>query len=192
MLLRRFYDKIMSKAHQPQSLWFMYFVAFTESFIFPIPPDLFIIPITLARPKDAYRIALFNTFFSVIGGLIGYGIGYWSVDFAQRLIDYYGFQQAYHAFTTNFERWGFWIIVLKGLTPIPFKLVTIASGLCQLNLGLFIAASVIARGSRFFLLGFLLKRFGPAAKNLIDQYLPWIFWSILLALVLGICALKFI
>jgi membrane protein YqaA with SNARE-associated domain len=191
-MIRRFYDKTIEKAHDPRSQWIMYFMAFTESFFLPIPPDIFILPIVLARPNDAYKIAAYNTFWSVLGGIIGYGIGYVLVDLANNIIHYYGFQSAYHSFITQFQKWGFWVIVLKGFTPIPFKLVTITAGLAHLSFVPFLLASIIARSSRFFILCFLLKHFGPSAKDMIERYFTLIFWSMLLLIALGIYALNFI
>ena len=128
-------------------------VAFLESSIFPIPPDAMLVPMVLARPQRAWQLALIATAASIVGGLAGYAIGYFLLEtLGSRIIEFYGLGDKFAEFQQTWNEWGVWIILIKGLTPIPYKLVTIASGLAEFNLGTFILASIVTRGARFFLL----------------------------------------
>jgi membrane protein YqaA with SNARE-associated domain len=170
--LRRLYDWCIEAAHKPHAMWTMGAIAFAESSVFPVPPDVMLIPMSLARPQRAYVMALWCTVASVAGGLLGYAIGavlYDSV--GQWLIQLYGYGDKVDAFRSAYAQWGAWIILLKGLTPIPYKIVTITSGFADYNLGLFVVFSIIARGLRFFLLAFLLHRYGERARHTIEKRL---------------------
>ncbi len=171
-LLRRLYDWCIDAAHKPHAMWMLGAIAFAESSFFPVPPDVMLIPMSLARPQRAYVMALWCTVASVAGGLAGYAIGavlYDSV--GQWLIHLYGYGNKVEAFRAAYAQWGAWIILLKGLTPIPYKIVTITSGFANYNLGLFIVFSIIARGTRFFVLAFLLHRYGEQARHFIEKRL---------------------
>ena len=171
-MLRRLYDWVMGLAasrHAPASL---FAVSFAESSFFPIPPDVMLIPMSLARPQRAYVMALWCTIASVTGGLVGYAIGALLYDSVGHwLIQLYGYGDKVEAFRAAYAEWGAWIILLKGLTPIPYKIVTITSGFANYNLGLFILFSIIARAGRFFLLAFLLHRYGEQARHIIEKRL---------------------
>jgi membrane protein YqaA with SNARE-associated domain len=187
--LRRLYDWCLGAAHKPHAMWIMSAVAFAESSFFPVPPDIMLIPMALARPRRAYVMAAWCTVASVLGGLLGYAIGAALYDSVGAwLIHLYGYGDKVEAFREAYARWGAWIILLKGLTPIPFKVVTITSGFANYNLGLFILFSVITRGARFFLLAFLLHRYGAQARDIIEKRLG--LWVTLGAavLVLGMVA----
>src|SRR5215211_2291127 len=156
-MLRRLYDWCIAAAGKPYAAWIMGTVSFAESSFFPIPPDVMLIPMSLARPDKAYYYATVCTLASVAGGVLGYLIGavlYDSV--GQWLISLYGYGDKVEAFREAYARWGTWIILLKGLTPIPYKIVTITSGFAGYNLILFILLSFVARGIRFYALAFLL------------------------------------
>ena len=147
-------------------------ISFAESSFFPVPPDVMLIPMALARPERAYLMALWCTVTSVVGGLLGYAIGALLYDFVGAwLIQLYGYGDKVEAFRDAYAQWGAWIILLKGLTPIPYKIVTITSGFAGYNLGLFIVFSIIARGLRFFVLAFLLHRYGVRAREIIENRL---------------------
>ncbi|HEV2629641.1 MAG TPA: YqaA family protein [Pseudolabrys sp.] len=171
-MLRRLYDWCIGAAHKPHAMWMLGAIAFAESSFFPVPPDVMLIPMSLARPQRAYVMALWCTVASVSGGLLGYAIGALLYDSVGAwLIHLYGYGNKVEAFRTAYAQWGAWIILLKGLTPIPYKIVTITSGFANYNLGLFIVFSIIARGTRFFVLAFLLHRYGEQARHFIEKRL---------------------
>ena len=182
-MLRRIYDWCIDAAHKPYALWIMAAVAFAESSFFPVPPDVMLIPMSLARPARAWFYALVCTAASVLGGVLGYGIGALLYDsLGQWLINLYGLGDKVEAFRAGYAEYGAWIILLKGLTPIPYKLVTITSGFANYNIWLFIALSVIARGGRFFVVAILLNRYGEWIRVRIERHLG--FWVSLGAAVL--------
>ena len=182
-MLRRIYDWCIDAAHKPYALWIMAAVAFAESSFFPVPPDVMLIPMSLARPARAWFYALVCTAASVLGGVLGYGIGALLYDsLGQWLINLYGLGDKVEAFRAGYAEYGAWIILLKGLTPIPYKLVTITSGFANYNIWLFIALSVIARGGRFFAVAILLNRYGEWIRVRIERHLG--FWVSLGAAVL--------
>jgi membrane protein YqaA with SNARE-associated domain len=184
-LLRRLYDWCLAAAHKPRAMWLMGAVSFAESSFFPVPPDVMLIPMALARPERAYVMAFWCTVTSVAGGVLGYAIGALLYDSVGLwLIQLYGYGDKVEAFREAYAQWGAWIILLKGLTPIPYKIVTITSGFAGYNLGLFILFSVITRGARFFLLAFLLHRYGESARHIIEKRLG--LWVSLGAIILVI------
>ena len=150
-MLRRIYDWCIEAAHKPYAMWMMGAVSFAESSFFPVPPDVMLIPMSLARPERAWFYALVCTLTSVAGGVVGYAIGALLYDsVGQWLIQLYGYGDKVESFRAGYAEYGAWIILLKGLTPIPYKLVTITSGFAGYNIWMFIGLSVIARGARFF------------------------------------------
>jgi membrane protein YqaA with SNARE-associated domain len=177
-LLRRLYDWCIDAAHKPHALWTMAGIAFAESSFFPIPPDVMLIPMSLAYPKRAYWFATVATVASVAGGLVGYAIGALLYDSVGAwLIHLYGYGDKVETFRHAYSEWGAWIILLKGLTPIPFKVVTITSGFAGYNIFLFVIFSIIARATRFFLVAFLLHRYGDQAREIIEKRLG--LWTLL-------------
>jgi membrane protein YqaA with SNARE-associated domain len=158
----------------------MAIVSFCESSFFPIPPDVMVVPIILARRNQAYWIATVCTVSSVLGGMLGYAIGMFLYDsVGQWLIRFYGMGEGIEQFREQFRTWGTEIILIKGLTPIPFKLVTIASGLAQFNLPLFILLAALTRGVRFFAMAFLLRRYGKPIQRFIEERLTLVSWGFL-------------
>jgi membrane protein YqaA with SNARE-associated domain len=185
-MLRRMYDWCIAAADKPYALWLMGAVSFAESSFFPIPPDVMLIPMSLARPQKAWLYALVCTVTSVAGGVVGYAIGALLYDsVGQWLINLYGYGDKVEAFRASYAEYGAWIILLKGLTPIPYKLVTITSGFANYNLLLFVIFSIIARGGRFFIVAILLNRYGTWIREAIEKRLG--LWVIIatLTLVLG-------
>jgi membrane protein YqaA with SNARE-associated domain len=171
-MLRRLYDWCIAAAHKPYAAWIIGVVSFCESSFFPVPPDVMLIPMSIARPEKAYSYALLCTWTSVAGGVAGYLIGALLYDsLGQWVIQLYGYGDKVEAFRAAYAQYGAWIILLKGLTPIPFKLVTITSGFAGYNFLLFVALATITRGARFFVLAFLLHRYGPAAREMIEKRL---------------------
>jgi membrane protein YqaA with SNARE-associated domain len=182
-LLRRLYDWCVAAAGKRHALAILTGVAFAESSFFPIPPDVMLVPMSLARPDRAFLIAAWCTLASVAGGILGYAIGALLYDSVGAwLIHLYGYGDKVEAFRAAYAQWGAWIILLKGLTPIPYKIVTITSGFAGYNFGLFLLLSVITRGTRFFLLAFLLYRYGEHARHIIEKRLA--LWTVLFAVVL--------
>jgi len=174
-MLRRVYDWFIAAAYKPFATWILGAVSFVESSFFPVPPDVMLLPMALARPEKAYSYAFLCTWTSVAGGVLGYAIGsilYDSV--GQWVISFYGYGDKVDAFRHAYNEYGAWIILLKGLTPIPYKIVTITSGFAGYDLLSFILLSFIARGGRFYLLAFLVSRFGPRARQIIEERLG--FW----------------
>jgi membrane protein YqaA with SNARE-associated domain len=188
-MLRRAYDWCVAAAYRPYALWLMGLVSFMESSFFPIPPDVMLIPMSLARPKNAWTYATLCTLTSVAGGVLGYGIGALLYDSVGHwLISLYGLGDKVEAFREGYARWGSLIILIKGVTPIPYKLVTITSGFAGYNLGLFVVFSVVARGMRFYLTAFLLSRYGDAAREIIERRLGLWFTLGVAVLLVGIFA----
>ncbi len=188
-MLRKLYDWIIAYSSKPSAPWALALVAFAESSVFPVPPDVLQVPMTLARPDKAWRYALIATIASVLGGLVGYAIGALLYDSVGKfLIDLYGYGQKVDQFRAAYAHYGHWVILLKGLTPIPFKLVTITSGFANYSLFWFIVLSVITRGARFFLLAALLQYFGPSAREFIEKRLGLVTLGLLAVVVLGLVA----
>jgi membrane protein YqaA with SNARE-associated domain len=160
-----------------------------ESSFFPIPPDVMLIPMSLARPEKAYSYAFLCTWTSVAGGVLGYAIGAILYDsLGQWLISFYGYGDKVDAFRQAYNEYGMWIILLKGLTPIPYKIVTITSGFAGYDLLMFILLSFVARGGRFYLLAFLLSRYGARARTIIEERLGFWVTAGAILLVAGIVA----
>jgi membrane protein YqaA with SNARE-associated domain len=182
-MLRRLYDWCIDAAGKPHATWIMGVVSFVESSFFPVPPDAMLIPMALSRPDRAYFYASICTLTSVAGGLLGYAIGAFLYDsLGLWLMTLYGYGSKVDAFTEAYREWGTWIILFKGVTPIPYKIVTIASGFSHYPVIPFILLSIIARGMRFYLVAFLLNRYGPRARAIIEERLG--FWVTISALVL--------
>ncbi|HET9426875.1 MAG TPA: YqaA family protein [Allosphingosinicella sp.] len=168
-------------------------VSFAESSIFPIPPDVMLVPMILARRDQAYRIAAICTITSVAGGMLGYAIGYFLYDSVGLwLVNLYGAHDAIAEFRAWYDHWGAAVILIKGLTPIPFKVVTIASGFFAYNFLLFVLLAAITRGARFFLIAWLLKRYGERMKGFIERRLNLIGTIVLLLLIGGFGAVALI
>ena len=171
-MLRRMYDWCVAAAYKPYATWIMGAVSFVESSVFPVPPDAMLIPMSLARPDRAYYYAFLCTWTSVAGGIVGYSIGALLYDsVGQWLIQLYGLGGKVEAFRASYAEWGAVIILVKGLTPIPYKLVTITSGFAGYNLGLFVLCSIVARGARFFIAAILLNRYGEWIRVRIERHL---------------------
>jgi membrane protein YqaA with SNARE-associated domain len=184
-MLRRLYDWCIDAAGKPHAAWILGCISFAESSFFPIPPDAMLIPMALARPDRAFFFATICTATSVAGGLLGYFIGAELYATAgQWLIHLYGYGDKVEAFRAAYAQYGAWIILLKGLTPIPYKIVTITSGFAGFNIGLFIVLSIITRGARFYLLAFLLNRYGERARRILEKRLG--LWVGLFLVVLAI------
>ena len=171
-MLRRLYDWTIALSARPSAIWALGAVSFAESSVFPIPPDLILIPMSLARPHRAFFYAGICTVTSVLGGLLGYAIGALLYDTVGKfLIELYGYGDKADAFRAAYAHWGHWIILLKGVTPIPYKVVTITSGFAGYDLFWFTVLSIITRGARFFVLAALLYVWGEPARDFIEKRL---------------------
>ena len=182
-MLKRIYDWCIEAAHKPHALWIMAAAAFAESSFFPVPPDVMLIPMALAQPQRAWLYATVCTVASVLGGILGYAIGALLYDSVGHwLIDFYGLGGKVEAFRASYAQWGAVIILLKGLTPIPYKLVTITSGFAGYNIWLFMLCSIVARGGRFFVVAVLLNRYGDVIRAELEKRLG--FWVAVLIITL--------
>ncbi|MAQ79285.1 MAG: DedA family protein [Nisaea sp.] len=169
--MRKLYKNLLSAAKHRHANKYLAVVAFSESSFFPIPPDVMLIPMVLAKPNDWWRIALTCTLFSVIGGIAAYFVGFFLFQLvALPLLEFYNYQDKILEFNEMYHNWGGWVVFLAGLTPFPYKIITIASGMTQLNLALFIALSVLSRGLRFFAVSVLLYHFGDRIRALLEKY----------------------
>ena len=192
-MLQRLYARTLAIAAGPNALTALMVVSFVESSFFPIPPDILLIPMILARPRQAFRLAALCTLASVAGGMVGYAIGYFLFDAIGRpILEFYHAMGRYDALKAAFAQWGVWIIIIKGLTPIPYKLVTIASGVAQFPIVPFALASLISRSLRFFLLAALLWRFGEPVREFIERRLMLVTSVFAAALVGGFVALRYL
>ena len=171
-MLRRLYDWTMGLAAHRHALALLALVAFVESSVFPIPPDVLIAPMVLAARARAWRIALVCTVASVLGGLAGYAIGYYAFDaWGRPLLGFYGYADAFASFRDAYNAWGLWIVFTAGLTPLPYKVFTIASGVTHLDLTIFVLGSLLSRGLRFYAEAALLWRFGPPIRAFVENHL---------------------
>jgi membrane protein YqaA with SNARE-associated domain len=192
-VLRPLYDRTMALASHRHAALVLAAVSFLESSIFPIPPDILLIPMVLADRRRAFFLAGLCTLASVAGGFLGYAIGYFAFEAIGRpILETYHAMAQYDALEASFARWGAWIIVLKGMTPIPYKLVTIASGALKFDLATFALASLVSRAIRFFLVAALLRRFGAPIRDFIERRLMLLTTAFLVLLVGGFLALRYL
>lgn len=192
-MFRRLYHWTLDLAGHPHALWWLAAISFIESSVFPIPPDLLLIPMVLAVRERAWLIATVCTAASVLGGIAGYGIGYFLYDtVGQPLLNFYGYAEQFHEFTALYNEWGWWIVFGAGLTPFPYKVITIASGVTHLDLATFTVASVFGRGGRFYLVAALLWQFGPAMRGFIEERLGLLLGLTFIMLIAGFVAVKYV
>jgi len=171
-MIRALYDWTIRLADHPRALWALALVAFIESSVFPIPPDILMIPMILAAPRRAFVIAAVATASSVLGGMFGYWIGAVLFDsVGQPVLAFYGKDAYFDQFSATYNEWGAWAVVIAGVTPFPYKVITILSGSTGLDLWVFTAASIVARGFRFFLVAALLWKFGAPIRRVIERRL---------------------
>ena len=184
-ILRKLYDWTLIKSAHPKAIWFLSLISFAESSFFPIPPDIILIPMIIAKKAKAFFYAFVCTLSSVLGGIAGYLIGYYLFNSLGILIlNYYGLADQFINFEQYYRQYGIWIVLGAGFTPFPFKFITIASGVFGFNFFLFIIIATIARGLRFYLVALLLKIFGRVMDNIIDKYFS-ILTSLFFILLIG-------
>lgn len=192
-MIRSLYDWTLSLSAHPRALWALAFVAFIESSVFPIPPHVLIIPMVIAAPTRAWTIALVATVASVLGGLLGYGIGALVFDsIGQPVLEFYGKAEKMEAFNQRFNEWGAWAVLVAGVTPFPYKVITIMSGWTGLSLSVFMISSIVARSLIFFAMAALLWKFGAPIKVFIEKYLGLLFTLFCVLLIGGFYVLRYV
>jgi membrane protein YqaA with SNARE-associated domain len=192
-MIRRLYAWTMERAESPHALLALVAVSFAESSFFPVPPDTLLVPMVLARRQRAMVLAAWCTAASVAGGMLGYAIGsllYESL--GKWIINFYGYGDGIEAFRRTYAVWGAWIILLKGMTPIPYKLVTIASGFAGYNFGLFVLLSIITRGIRFFLWSALLSYYGEPIRGFVERRLEAVALGMVALVIAGFAIVKYV
>lgn len=189
-MLRKTYDWTMRLAAHPHALAWLALIACVESIFFPIPPDVMIIPMVLAAREKAWKIAAVATVASAVGGVIGYGLGYFLYEEVGRpIIDFYGYADKYAIFQGWYAEYGAWIVGAGGFTPVPYKVITIASGVVQLDFTTFMIVSILSRGARFFIVAALLWRFGAPIRGFIEARLGLLALLFFIILFLGFIAI---
>ena len=192
-MLQRTYERVMGLAARPDAIWALAAISFIESSFFPIPPDVLLIPMVLAARTRAWRIALVCTVASVLGGMAGYAIGYFLYEGVGRpLLEFYGYAERFTEFQGRYNEWGAWIVFIAGITPFPYKVITIASGVTGLDLATFTIASILARGIRFYLVATLLYWLGPPVKEFIEKRLGLVTTVFVVLLFGGFIVLKYL
>lgn len=191
-MIRRLYDWTMGLSGRPRAKWALGGVSFIESSVFPIPPDILLVPMVLADRNRAWVLASICTVASVLGGLLGYAIGYFLFDqLGEPLLAFYGYSAKFADFQATYDEWGAWAVFIAGVTPFPYKVITILSGVAALDSITFVIASVLARGLRFFLEAGLLWYFGEPIRAFIEQRLQLLTVVFCVLLVGGFVAVKF-
>ena len=192
-MLRRLYGWTMRAAAHPRADWLLAAVSFAESSVFPIPPDVMIVPMVLARPASAWRVAAIATAASVAGGIAGYAIGFFLFETIGRaIIEFYGYGDEFLVMQEWYRSWGLWIVIALGFTPMPYKVATIASGVMAFDPLLFVLGSAVSRGARFFLLAGLLRWFGEPIRDFLERRLEWLATAFVLLLLGGFVALRWV
>ncbi len=190
-IIRKTYDLMLKWSASPNAMFWLFLVAFAESSFFPIPPDIMLIPMILATPTKAWKIAGVATLASLIGGYFGYAIGIFAFDMiAEPILQFYHALDKFYTFENYYHQYGAWIVFGAGITPFPYKIITIASGVVHLDLVVFTIASILARGMRFFVVAWLLKKYGEPMKYFIDKHLGKLSVLFLILLIAGFAAVK--
>ncbi len=190
-MIKALYDWTMGLAAKPYAIWALAFVAFIESSVFPIPPDILMIPMILAAPHRAFWIATVCLVSSVLGGMLGYAIGTFAFEqIGQPILASLGKGEAMAEFNTQFNDYGFWAVLIAGLTPFPYKVITIMSGWTGMPLMTFIATSILARGLRFFIVAALLWKYGAPIRDFIERRLGLMFTLFVILLIGGFLILR--
>lgn len=185
------YDWTLAWAERPGGAWALFIIAVVESSVFPIPPDVLLMALCVGAVRKSFRFALICSIGSVLGGILGYGIGFWGYEMIGKpIIEFYQAQAVMDKVQGLYTEHGFLGILIAAITPIPYKVFTIASGLFKYNFGMFVLASIIGRSFRFFVVAAILYQFGPRMKALIERYFDWFAWGFMVLLVLGFAALK--
>lgn len=192
-MIKQLYNWTIRLAEHPNALWALAVVAFVESSVFPIPPDVLMIPMIIARPSRAFLIAGVALLASVTGGMLGYFIGWGFFESIGRpVLEFYGKTGRFETFAESYNAYGAWAVLIAGVTPFPYKVITILSGLTGLNIWIFLVSSIIARGFRFFLVAVLLWKFGTPIRDFIEQRLGLMFTLFVLLIAAGFYAVRYL
>lgn len=187
------YNKMLEWARYRYAPYYLLAVSFAEASFFPLPPDIMLAPMILARPKETWRLATITTFGSVMGGMLGYSIGYFAYDWVGHyLIEFLGLQTQYKSVVLAFDVWGAWIILAAGLIPIPYKIFTMTAGVSAMPFLPFVFASLIGRSLRFFLVSALIKVVGPSLERHIANYIDYFIWTVIGILIISFSLLNFV
>jgi len=185
------YKKILNLSAHKQAPKYLAGLSFAESSFFPIPPDVMLIPMSLAKPNSWKYYALLTTIFSVLGGILGYAIGYWLFDWLEPLLHDWGYQTKIDLAKAWFNEWGIWVVFAAGFSPIPYKVFTITAGALSMLFLPFVAASAIGRGARFFIVAGFIAYFGPKMEHVVLKYIEWLGWALVIIIAITILFLKF-
>ena len=192
-MLRPLYNRILKLSARKDAVWWMAGVSFAESSFFPLPPDIMLVPMCLSEPKKLWRYTNICALASLIGGLFGYAVGFYLFESVGRLIiDFYNAQDSFQRFQDMFAEFGPWFLILKGITPIPYKLLTITAGFAHLDLTVFILCSIVARFSRFYMIAILLHFYGPQVRDIIEKRLMLVTTVLLVIVIGGLLSFKFV
>jgi len=192
-MLRPLYNRILKLSARKDAVWWMAGVSFAESSFFPLPPDIMLVPMCLSEPKKLWRYTNICALASLIGGLFGYAVGFYLFESIGRLIiDFYNAQDSFQRFQDMFAEFGPWFLILKGVTPIPYKLLTITAGFAHLDLTVFILCSIVARFSRFYMIAILLHFYGPQVRDIIEKRLMLVTTVLLVIVIGGLLSFKFV
>ncbi|MBN1755137.1 DedA family protein [bacterium] len=191
--IKRLYHWVLHWADTPYGALALFIVAFSESSFFPVPPDILLIALALSKPKKAYMYALICTIGSVLGGILGYFIGYAFMEtLGFKILNFYGVLDKFEMIAQYYNRYNALAVGAAGFTPIPYKVFTIAAGACQINFPVFLIASIVSRGMRFFLQALLLSLFGEKIKNFIDKYFNLLSLLFLILIIMGFVVVKLV
>jgi membrane protein YqaA with SNARE-associated domain len=192
-LIKRLYDWVLHWAETPYGLPALFFLAFAESSFFPVPPDVLLIALCLSINRKAFKFALVCVAGSVLGGMLGYAIGMFGYETVGRpIVDFYHGQAVMDAIKVKYDEHGFLGILIAAITPIPYKIFTIASGVFRFDFNLFVIASIIGRSTRFFIVAGLIWKFGPPIRDFIDKYFNLLMWAFMLLLIGGFVVVKYV
>ena len=180
MILLKIYNRTLRLASHAKSSYYLFVLSVAESSFFPIPPDVMLAPMCLAKPSRVWRFACITTIGSVLGGVLGYLIGKFSFEYIEPFIQKFGYMMAYQNAVNWFYDWGFWAILIAGFSPIPYKVFTIAAGVLNMAFLPFVIGSIIGRGSRFYLIAFLVRLFGDKIDFMLKKYMNIIGWAVLI------------
>lgn len=192
-MLKPLYDRVLRLTARKDAAWWMAGISFAESSFFPLPPDIMLVPMCLAEPKKLWRYTNICALASLIGGLLGYALGFYLFESVGRyIIDFYNAQESFQRFQDMFDEFGPWFLILKGITPIPYKLLTITAGFAHLDLTVFFLCSIVARFSRFYMIAILLHFYGPQVRDLIEKRMMLVATILLVIIVGGLLSFKFV
>lgn len=192
-LLRRMYDWTIQWADRPGGAWALFLIAVIESSVFPVPPDVLLIALCVGAPRKAFKFAAICSVGSVLGGVIGYAIGYWGYDLiGQPIVKFYHGEAVMGKIQGWYDQYGFWGTLAAAVTPIPYKVFTIASGVFKFPFFEFVFASILGRSFRFFVVGGLIYVFGPRVRTIIEKHFDWLAWLLLILGIGGFVAIKFL